>query len=240
MEWTAVAQPIAPLVQSEIHLYSAVLDIHHSGTLTHLLSADEQERAQRLRFEQDRRRFIVRRGLLRQLLGVYLSQEAQTLKFAYTLHRKPYLPGYPLHFNVADAEDRALFAFARYQALGVDLEHMHPMPDMEDVVSSMFSATEQRMYRALPAAQKSAGFFNCWTRKEAFIKAMGEGLSYPLADFDVSLKPGAAARVLAVRGDAQSAAAWTLLDLRPAKDFVGALAVVGHDWLVRSYALLAG
>ncbi len=231
--------PRSMLLDNEIHVYCAHLDEMNVDALLLLLSDDERARAERFHFDIDRRRFIARRGQLRLLLSRYLDVLPAQIAFAYSAHGKSYLPNQALHFNLSDAKPLALYAFARVP-IGIDIEHIYTMSDMDDVAALMFSQAENAVYRALPDEQKAEGFFNCWTRKEAFIKAVGEGLSYPLADFDVTLKPGDSAKILRIRENTQAYQAWSLYDLQPAADFCGALAIQGRGWHVSCYSLTGG
>jgi 4'-phosphopantetheinyl transferase len=232
--WQPVPDPIPSLTARDIHVYRASLDRDDTEAFWRSLSDDERARAERFRFAVDRQRFIARRGILRQLLSHYLELTPSQITFAYTAHNKPYLPNYRLHFNLSDAKHLALYAFA-YVPIGIDVEDVHAMSDMDEVAALMFSPTENAVYSALPDAQKAEGFFNCWTRKEAFIKAIGEGLSYPLADFDVTLKPDEPATILRIRDDRHSNERWSLYDLQPEQGFRAALAVEGRDWYVSCF-----
>jgi 4'-phosphopantetheinyl transferase len=233
--WQAASVSVPLLREGDIHLYRASLDCGDVELFSRTLSADEHARAERFRFAIDRQRFIVRRGILRQLLGRYLDLAPSQVTFAYTSQNKPYLPDDALQFNLSDAKHLALYAFA-HEPIGIDVEHIHAMTDMDDVAEMMFSPTENAVYRALPNEQKAQGFFNCWTRKEAFIKAIGEGLSYPLEDFDVTLKPDEPARILRIRQDMNAAQQWALYSFSPEDGFQAALAVQGHDWQISCFS----
>jgi 4'-phosphopantetheinyl transferase len=198
------------------------------------LASDERERARRFHFERDQRRYIVRRGLLRTFLATYLGAEPARLQFRYGPFGKPELaqPWSPkaLHFNLSDCGEVALYAFLRGTEVGVDIEQLRLLPDAEQISRRFFSAPENAVFRTVSDAQKEEAFFNCWTRKEAYIKAIGEGLSRPLDSFDVSLRPGEPAALLTVRGDSEEAARWSLHHLEPRPGYLGALAVPGHHW----------
>lgn len=195
-----------------------------------LLSADEKERAQRFHFDVHRHRYGVGRGVLRLLLGNYLKVPPQTIEFAYGEQDKPFLSHSELEFNVSHAEDVALLAFSWGRAVGVDVEAVRPLSDAENVARISFSQQELAEYTAVSEAQKPQAFFNCWTRKEAFIKAVGTGLSYPLDSFDVSLIPGEAAQLLQIQGSQAEAAKWRLQALDPVDGYVGAIVAAGQDW----------
>lgn len=198
-----------------------------------LLSADEEARAERFRFDVHRRRFVVARGVLRTLLGRYLEADPRRVEIGYASHGKPFLAGRfaaeGLRFNVSHAEEVALYAFCRGREVGVDVEFVHPMDDAESIAGRFFSAAENASFRSLPAELREEAFFACWTRKEAYVKGVGEGLSLPLHAFDVSLVPGEPARLLGAV-DPEQARRWTLRELDPAPGYVAALVAEGSGW----------
>jgi 4'-phosphopantetheinyl transferase len=190
-----------------------------------LLSADETARAARFRFEHLQHSFILARGALRILLGRYLNTAPADLAFTYGAKGKPALAGPArLQFNASHSADLALFAFTMDCELGVDIEAVRPMPDLEDIARRFFSADETAELMALSPGQRDQAFFLCWTRKEAYIKATGEGLSAPLDAFCVTLRPGDPARMVHLECDPIAAQAWTLHDLALDPRFAAALA----------------
>jgi 4'-phosphopantetheinyl transferase len=197
-----------------------------------LLSADERQRAERFRFEEDKRYFIVRRGVLRTILGNYLNVEPGRLQFCYGKNGKPALADKfgkrAIHFNTSCSEALALYAFTRDREIGVDIEHIRDIPEIEQIAERYFSTRENAVFRTLPKSDRKEAFFNCWTRKEAFIKATGDGLSFPLDRFDVSLVPGEPAGLLGIDGDSKAASRWLLQDLKPAPGFAAAVAIEGR------------
>lgn len=224
------------LAGNEIHLWQASLDLPALPVqnLRQTLAADELGRAKRFHFQKDRERFIVTRGVLRAILSRYLHIAPQQLRFTYSPYGKPALAhetgGDTLCFNLSHSHDLALYAITRNRQVGIDLEYLRALPDMEQVAQRFFSAQENSVLDTLPQNQRLEAFFNCWTRKEAYIKARGEGLSFRLDQFDVSLMPGEPAALLTVRGDSCEAARWSLQELEPAPGYVAALAVEGHGW----------
>jgi 4'-phosphopantetheinyl transferase len=232
-------RPLPPqffLADEAVHVIRATLDRDDAevGRFKGLLSPDEQARANRFHFDRDRRRFIVGRGILRSLLGQYLQRDPALIQFDYGAHGKPRLgqamAAPDVRFNLAHSQALALIAFSRGRELGVDIEAVRPISDADRVAERYFSPNERQRFRDLPQAQKLEAFYSCWTRKEAFIKAIGDGLSYPLDQFDVSLVPGEDARLLAISGDEREAGLWSLRDLRPGPDFIAALAIRDHGW----------
>ena len=190
-----------------------------------LLSPDETARAGRFRFERLQRSFVLGRGSLRVLLGHYLNSPPRDIQFSYGANGKPSLAG-PAHirFNASHSGGLALFSFTFDCEIGIDVEAIRPMPDIEDIAKRFFSAEETAELMSLPADEREQGFFLCWTRKEAYIKATGEGLSAPLDSFRVTLRPSEPARIVHFAGDPTAAQSWTLHDLALDPGFVGALA----------------
>lgn len=198
------------------------------------LSADERARAARFRFPQHRTAFVAGRGVQREILARYTGLPPAALVYREGSHGKPELDGAAggmgIRFNVSNSGDLALYAVTLGRELGVDLEQLKPMPDGMDIASRFFSAPENEVFAALAADVRDLAFFRCWTRKEAYIKAVGEGLSMPLDRFDVAFAPGEPARILRTRGNPAEAERWTMLGLEPGPGYVGALAVEGAGW----------
>lgn len=216
----------------QVHIWCASLDLCSKDLiqLVELLAKDEQERANRFVFDRDRQHFIVARARLRLILSHYLEVEPRSLKFRYGPQGKPELAGGNrgvLYFNLSHSHGLALVAVTQERKVGIDLEWIRPIDDMDSIARRFFSKTEYQTYSALPITQKPLGFFNCWTRKEAYIKAIGQGLACPLADFDVSLTPGKPAKLLSIKDDRQSAELWSMTALAPAAGYVGAVIVEG-------------
>jgi 4'-phosphopantetheinyl transferase len=195
--------------------------------LTALLSEDERQRASRFAFDRDRRRFIVARSRLRQLLGMQLAVRPESVALVYGERGKPALArsfaSADLRFNVSHAADVAVYAFTLGRAIGIDVEALRMIPDADEIAARWFSPRENEAYLSLDPRDRPLGFFNCWTRKEAFIKALGDGLSYPLDRFDVSLAPGEPARILRVDGTTEDHCGWTLHCFSPGPGLIGAI-----------------
>lgn len=228
------------LSRNDVHIWWAALDqtLPRIEQMAEILSENEGMRAGRFHFERDRRRFIIGRGTLRMLLSLYLDMEPDQLKFYYGAYGKPYLDqdgNSAMKFNLAHSHELAVYAFALGREMGVDVEYVRHIPDIEQIAASFFSQQENAVLKSLPKDQKRDAFYNCWTRKEAYIKAIGEGLSHPLDQFDVSLTPGKPAHLLKVAGDTEEASRWQLKALTPASGYVAALAVEGHGWRLQSW-----
>lgn len=225
----------------EIHVWCAPLKLADADLeqLQPALCEDELERAGRYHFQRDRDRFIVCRARLRSILARYLNLEPAGLRFRYGPQGKPALdlpPGIKgIEFNVSNSQDLALFAIALGREVGVDLECVRPMEDLQQIAERFFAPEESREILGLPANQRLAAFFNCWTRKEATIKAMGTGLSFPLDRFRVSLLPQQPAELLAFDGDSRLAGKWWLASADPAPGYVGAVASQGQTPLLRKW-----
>jgi 4'-phosphopantetheinyl transferase len=234
------------LEPSEIHVWSIELDppLAEVERLEHLLAADERARAGRFRFEKHRRQYAVGRGALRVLLGAYLEIPPEAVRFRYGPRGKPFLEA-PfdaggLQFNLSNSEEMALAGFVKGSEIGVDVEYLRSMPDCEQISERFFSESERQVLRGIPGRAKEEAFFNCWTRKEAYLKAVGEGLAAPLDSFDVTLAPGDPPRMLTLEGDPGRAARWFFHHLVPAEMYVGAVAIEGGTWAVRTWRFAPG
>ena len=230
--------PAGPLAAApdEVHVWRASLR-PPPGTLARLeahLSQDERARAARFRFDEHRTGFVAGRGVQREILARYTGLAPAALAYREGSHGKPALEGAAaaagIRFNVSNSGDLALYAVTLGREVGVDLEQLKPMPDGLDIARRFFSAPENEVFAALADEVRELAFFRCWTRKEAYIKAVGEGLSMPLDRFDVAFAPGQDARILRTRGNPAEAERWTMLALEPAPGYVGAVAVQGGGW----------
>jgi 4'-phosphopantetheinyl transferase len=224
------------LGRDEVHVWHATLSQTPSQieSFLHSLAADEQARAERFYFERDREHFVVARGVLRAILGGYLNRAPESLSFCYSSHGKPALAGesdaHAIHFNVSHSHGVALYAVTRGREVGIDLERIRPGVEVVEIAERFFSPREVAMLQALPTEFQCEAFFRCWTRKEAYIKARGEGLSLPLDQFDVSLAPGEAATILGTRPNPSEASRWFLQEIASAPGYEAAVAVEGHGW----------
>ena len=227
-----------PLPESEVHVWRASLESSlDSYPFYHdLLSTDEQQRAARFHFEHHRRRFTVGRAILRLLLGQYLAQPPMTIQFEYGPQGKPNLPApAPLHFNVSHSETSALYAFSRTRFIGVDVEYHKPHLDHNGIAKHFFAESEQIALLTLPPEQQSTAFYACWTRKEAYLKAKGDGLTIPLSLFEVSLRPNEPAALLATQHAPHEAVRWAMQALEVGAGYTAALVVEGHDWQLKAW-----
>lgn len=196
------------------------------------LSGEERERAAAFHFDRDRKRFIAARAVLRSILGMCLGLEPRDLSFRYGPRGKPELAGgregSGLRFNLSHSNGCALYAVSRGRDIGIDIEHVRPLDDMMSLALRTFSVKENAALLSLPEEERRKGFYDCWTRKEAFIKSIGEGLSFPLHEFDVSLLPGEGPRPIFISGYVDESR-WTLYSLEPDPAYAAAIVVEGLE-----------
>jgi len=238
--------PSLALGKSDVHLW--YLDLEDRTIVerdcAYLLSADETERAARFRFERDRRHFNICRGALRMLLAGYLDEEPSRLIFSYSAKGKPELGGMHescgLRFNVSHPGDMACVGVTLERRIGVDIEAIRYDVEIKAIAQRFFSVSEQRDLSGLPAHDQHRGFFNCWSRKEAYLKALGSGLSLPLSEFDVSLRPGEPAGILATRPDPNEAKRWTVLEPKLHEKYATAVVAEGAGLELRCGELISG
>ena len=229
------------LPENEVHVWRRRLDVpsEQLKQLQGLLSEDEQSKAARFRFDRDRQHYTVARATLRILLGGYLSLEPRELRFCYNAFGKPELvsdlPENDLRFNLAHSHGLALMAFNRRRQIGIDVEWIRPDFATEEIARRFFAPAEVKALCALPKEARSRAFFNCWTRKEAFIKARGLGLSLQLSQFAVTLSPGENAALISAQDDAEAQNRWVLRELIAGEGYVAALAVEGHGWELKFF-----
>lgn len=234
-EWRQPAEKLT-LGPNEVHVWRAALDVSTTevARFERTLSADERQRAALFRFSHLSQRFIVGRGILRAILSRYLAVSPETISFEYTRYGKPLLAGQEgqalLQFNVAHTDGAALYAVSLTRLVGIDIELYREVPEAKAIVMRFFSPAENRTLSSLPAAEWPRAFLRCWTRKEAYIKAQGVGLSLPLDQFSVTLAPDEPARLLQTDYNPALAERWTLRDLRLEPEYAAAVAVEGCDW----------
>ena len=220
------------LPEDEVHVWRATSNMVPTGLaqMREILSSDERERASRFHFEVDQRRSVVGRGCLRLLLGRILDLPAHELQFEYDEFGKPTLTPEQrgaLQFSVSHSGDEILIAITRDRAVGVDVERIRTDLDAVSIAAHFFSANEYEVLSQLAGTIQYQAFFACWTRKEAYLKAKGIGLSLPLDQFDVSFLPDEEPRLLETRPDPAEAGRWKLWKLDISSDYAAALAAEG-------------
>ncbi|WP_024303047.1 4'-phosphopantetheinyl transferase superfamily protein [Pseudogulbenkiania sp. MAI-1] len=227
----------------EVHVWCADLDVP-PGTSAHLyatLSVEERKRSARFRFPRDQRRFVAAHGVLRELLGRYLQVPPDRIGYVYNACGKPDLGpewGGRLTFNLSHSAGLALIAIAAGANIGVDVEYLRAQSDYADIAQLFFSAAEVDQLSGLPDPLYADAFLACWTKKEACLKACGDGLTQPLDGFSVPLTTDPAqppAELYIASDDSAPARPWSLYTLLPAPGYIGALAIEGSGWRLRQW-----
>ena len=224
---TDLKSPTPALGPDEAHVWTAPLDApEHAGRLEGLLSPAEVERAARLKVERIREQFCAARGMLRALLARYLDLSPCELPITYEPNGKPVLGASvsDLQFNLSHSESLAVYAFARARRIGVDVERLRPIPNVEGIVERFFSSREREAFFALPPAQRQPAFFRAWVCKEAVLKGTGQGVP-ALECCDVAVAPEDKPRVFRIGEDADADRKWELAVWEPSPGYVGAVAV---------------
>jgi 4'-phosphopantetheinyl transferase len=212
------------------------------GPHSHLeiLHRDEIVRAERFRFEKDRYRFTQCRSALRQLLATYLKISPTEILFEYSARGKPRLAvrqnPHALQFNVSHSGELALIAIGSEQSIGVDIERIRTEVDTESLAERFFSTGERAGLQALPDHLRLTGFYACWTRKEAFLKATGDGLSFPLANFSVTTHPDLDPEVVEINGSTEAVRQWSLIDISAGEGYRTTLCMQRSRSQLESYA----
>lgn len=237
--WTqAPSHPV--LSDNEVHVWRASLD-GPTADYVQLLSTDEQTKAQRFLFEREQRRYIAARGILRIILGRYLNSPPEKLQFEYRQHGKPILVFHELQqklcFNLSHSEEMVLYAVTLDRQVGIDIEYIQTTLDVGKLAEQFFSPSERAELDALPSNKKLESFFSGWTRKEAYLKARGDGMAFPLDQFTVSMDCEKPAKLLEVKDGPQELSRWSLHALTPAPGYIGTLAVEGNDLQLRQFKL---
>lgn len=238
MRFLPIVPAKAGTTNNEVHVWRLDLDLPSPvlHQLRDTLDPAEISRADRFHFEKHRSQFIAARGLLRTILGNYLNLEPRMLRFGYGGQGKPFLPdASTLRFNLSHSAGMALIAVTLNREVGIDLEHIRPEFATETIAEQFFSTQETTTLRALSADVQPEAFFNCWTRKEAYLKARSDGLSFPLDQFSVSLIPGEPAALLSFPGEPDEIARWSVIHLNPGSGYVGALVVEGLELRLRTF-----
>ena len=243
--------PKLELAPGEVHVWSLPLDIcpHSLASVAEYLSPDERRRADRFRFAVHRDRFIVGRGMLRVLLGRYGDVPPERLRFNYGPNGKPELiatgegarrTGGALHFNLAHSEEVGVLAVTKTGPVGVDVEQVRRLPEFKELVSQFFSVREAAEFSRLPWKEQPTAFFNLWTRKEALLKAMGEGIAHSLGRVEVSFLPGESARVLSLPVGPWAGCEWSLVELAISPAYAAALALPARNVSVLQFQIPSG
>lgn len=228
------------LPRDRVDLWRAMLNQPEADLrlLEQTLAPDERSRAARFRFDRDRRRFVAARGQLRTILSRYVEVDAQTLVVSYGPRGKPFLSlpfRAALKFNLSHSGELALIAVTLSREVGVDLEEIRSMDNADKLAQRFFSARENAALRTLSEEERLEAFYRCWTLKEAYLKATGDGLTRATDSFDVVFDSAEPARLLSVEGETAEAFRWSLMRLAPAPGYVGAVAADGSDWTIKCW-----
>ena len=215
------------LPSNTVHLWTGQFDRLHTkrAEFESLLTDDERKRAERFISDMVRDKFILARGWLRTVLSQYLDQSPESIVFTYGKRGKPSIHNSDIHFNLSHSDNVLMLGVIKDREIGVDVEQIHPQPNMALIAHDNFSAKEFTALYELPETERLHAFYNCWTRKEAYIKAVGDGFALPLQDFDVTLKPDTPPRFLRIKDD--DPAKWSLLHIDTLDDAIGAVCVKG-------------
>jgi 4'-phosphopantetheinyl transferase len=228
------------LPEGEAHVWFVHLQemSRHFDSVLEILAPDEVARAARFHFERDRNEYIFTRGFLRHIVGCYTGFAPHLVQFRYNSYGKPALAaewrGDQLGFSLSHSRGVAVFAFTRDRQVGVDLEYMHQDVEFDQVAERLFSPREISLFRDLPEGKKPEAFFSCWTRKEAYVKARGEGMSLDLRSVDVAFAPEPPP-VFSVAADVSEAQRWSLADLPAPAGYTAAFAVEGVACRIRRW-----
>ena len=238
----AEPNPVCRPGDNEVHIWrlepEPLVDL---ARYSDLLSKDEQQRAARFRFPDLTRNFIVDHGRMRLILGAYAGLAPRDLVFTFNEFGKPELENEPasLRFNLSHTKGLSLLALCLHSPIGIDAEAVRPMDDWSGIAQSHFSQSEISALNETAESDRQNAFFRCWTRKEAFLKAHGRGLSIPLDSFAVSLDREGAPALLECKWDQEETKRWSFFSLELGAHFAGALAVRGHGWRVRHFDWIA-
>jgi len=219
----------------DVHVWCIPLDVGAAAVnrLARSLSIDERTRAQRFRAERDARRYIAAHGALRRLLARYMNEREDRIEFRYGASGKPAVEcpvgATRIRFNMSHSGSIALIALCARAEIGIDVEQVRDISDAAGVVHTFFTPDEAQRWRALPASGRTQAFYDGWTRKEALVKAVGDGLSMALDSFEVPLNPGESGTITLPR---QGALAWSILDVSPSPGYSAALAIPAELWNV--------
>ena len=213
--------------ERDIHIYRHSLETSSELLREYetLLSRDELQKAYRYRFEKDKIHYITGRALLRIIAAEYLDEAPGKINFSYKNKGKPFIKGSAVKFNLAHSGGIAVYAFAKNMDIGIDTELVREMPDALKIAMRFFSEEEVKEISELSEDKIIEAFFNCWTRKEAFIKAVGEGLSFPLKDFTVTLKLGDEPKLRSIKNNSDEAKEWSVFKLDSPQNYITSLAV---------------
>ena len=237
--WTPFSNKHLSLQPDEAHVWSVSKSAHENRVQAYwdILDTTEKERAMKFRFLKDRLCFIIARGVLRNLLATYTYASPEDIAFSYGFNGKPYIDHKSdIQFNVSHSGDTILLGFVQKYDIGVDVEHTKRHVEVEKVARCFFSNEEITSLLSLDRTYHTQAFYNCWTRKEAFIKALGSGLAFPLDQFVVSLDSTKEATLIDTKWDAKEKEKWVLQSMEPQQDYIGAISIKGAIHTIQTWA----
>jgi 4'-phosphopantetheinyl transferase len=239
--WTSSPKGLR-LVDDEVHVWRAYVDPEESflRTMRKTLSEDEIARAEQFYFKKDRDRYVAARGMLRTILSRYLQMPPNQLQFIYNPHGKPALTEIidsgGMRFNLSHSYEMVLYAITRKREVGVDLEHIKVRPLQEDIAERFFSPEETLWIRTLPQEKQAGAFFACWTAREAYLKARGDGIALHAGSPGISFIPDSkTTRASVIREAGEGGRTWSIWQLEPAPGYAGALVVEGDEMNLRCF-----
>ncbi len=228
------------LLNDEIHIWRVSTNDQTDKSVEYLrsiLSNEEQEKADRFHFERDRKQYTIARGFLRIIIGRYLDINPTEFDFSYNKYGKPKLEGADigdsLHFNLSHSGNMVLYVFSLNRRVGIDVELIKSYKKTREIVERFFSEKEKEEFASLPEGQKDVAFYTCWARKEAYIKAVGKGMSLPLDEFTVSMIPRKPILLLHNHNEIDNGVKWTLLDIDRIENYASAVAAEGEGLKLR-------
>ncbi len=242
LSWSSVPSKLY-LTRDEVHVWCVNLDVLDLdiNCLKHILSKEENDKADSFHFKDDRENYIGRHVMLRKILCRYLSLEPDKINFRYGFHGKPSLSNYfkadKIYFNLSHSKGLVLYAMTRGRKVGVDVERVTSGIMDEQFISYVFSQKELSTIQSLPMDMRTNALFRSWTRKEAFVKALGQGLSYDLKRIDVSAALGEKSIISNQNCYAHSSCCWSLRDIELGPGYAGSIVLEGYNWALKCWKL---
>lgn len=230
--------PDYKIKDDQIHIWYININDYqnHTNELMHYLDDQENKRAQQFKFAKDRNSFICSHAILRRLLSKYCNCDQKKILYNYNAFNKPSLNNdYNINFNLSHSFHRGIIAITKNHPIGIDIEYMKNKPILDDLAKRFFSAHEYNEYKILPQQQKTLGFYNCWTSKEAFVKAVGMGLTFPLKNFTVNLNPELKAKILSSKNQTININEWKLHRFIVENQYCIAIAWSGLSKIIQAY-----
>ncbi|VEP18946.1 4'-phosphopantetheinyl transferase HetI [Hyella patelloides LEGE 07179] len=236
LNWEKPPSSLKIFNNNQVHLWRANLKIptKQITELNNILSLDEKERAERFRFPQHRNRFVAARGFLRQIISGYLNIASQEIVFSYGGRGKPKLANSNLQFNISHSQDIALYAFTNHQLIGIDVEYLRSNVECHKIAQRFFTSAESQLITSLSKEKQTQTFFHLWTVKEAYLKAIGEGLVGGLETVEIDVNQTSKLKILAISGEQAKADNWLFSSFIPHNDFIATVAINTQEQALKS------